>query len=201
MIKAVVFDLGGVVFQNGTKLFLEELSKQYNLGHEFVNSVVNGKAGDMYREGKITRDEFWERVSKELGIIVNIDELESAWINKYTLIEETKEIIDELKKEYRLFYLSDNVRERVQQINTKHNFIEWFEGGIFSHEVGVRKPHPDVYKAAIQKIGVDPSEIVFIDDKEKNLKPADELGMNALLFSTPHQLREDLIKLGVIISL
>lgn len=201
MIKVLLFDLGGVVFENGTKLFITEFSEKYNLGREFVESIINGKLGDDYREGKITRDEFWDKVVKQLGISANIDELEEAWISKYTLIKETKEIIDELKEEYKLYYLSDNVRERVEKISNKHNFLEWFEGGIFSHEVGIRKPHPGVYKAAIEKIGVKPEEIVFIDDKEKNLPPAETLGMSVLLYSTPHQLREDLVKLGIIISL
>jgi HAD superfamily hydrolase (TIGR01509 family) len=201
MIKVLLFDLGGVVFQNGTKLFLHELAAKYNLGIEFVNQVINGEKGDRYREGKMSRDAFWEAVVNELGIHADIDTLEEEWINKYTLIEETKAIIDELKKEYKLYFLSDNVRERVEKISLKHNFLEWFEGGIFSHEVGVRKPHPNVYKAAIKKIGVSPEEMIFIDDKEENLPPAEELGMNVLLFSTPHQLREDLLKLGVILSL
>lgn len=201
MIKVVLFDLGGVVFENGTKLFITEIAERYNLGREFVSSVLNGELGTQYREGKISRDEFWSAATKELGIHVSIDELEEAWINHYNLIEETKEIIDELKKQYKLYYLSDNVKERVEKISTKHNFLEWFEGGIFSHEVGARKPQPEVYKAALEKIGVPPEEIVFIDDKEENLPPAEELGMNVLLFTDPHQLREDLIKLGVIISL
>lgn len=197
----MLFDLGGVVFENGTKLFITELAETYNLGREFVSGVINGEAGNNYREGKMSRDDYWKAVTKELGIKADIDALEEAWISKYNLIEETKEIIDELKKQYKLYYLSDNVRERVEKISTKHNFLEWFEGGIFSHEVGARKPQPEVYKAALEKIGVPPEEIVFIDDKEENLSPAEELGMNVLLFTDPHQLREDLIKLGVIISL
>jgi putative hydrolase of the HAD superfamily len=201
MIKVILFDLGGVVFYNGTKLFLDELATKYNLGREFVASVVNGKLGDEYREGKIGRDEFWSQVITDLGIEADIDMLEEGWINKYDIIEETKEIIDELKHDYKLYYLSDNVRERIEKLSTKHNFLEWFDGGIFSHEVGVRKPHPDVYKAAIEKIGVDPCEIVFIDDTQKNLPPAEAQGMNVLLFTTSHQLREDLLKLGVIIAL
>lgn len=201
MIKALLFDLGGVVFQNGTKLFLNELAAEYNLGREFVAQVVNGELGDLYREGKITRDEFWKKVVHTLGIEADIDTLEESWIRKYTLIDETKQIIDELKNDYKLYYLSDNVRERVEKISTNHNFLEWFEGGIFSHEVGVRKPHAKVYQIALEKMQLDPSEVIFIDDKEENLPPAEELGMNVLLFSNAHQLREDLIKLGVIISL
>jgi epoxide hydrolase-like predicted phosphatase len=198
MIKVVIFDLGGVLFTNGTKQFITFLSQQYNLDRELVKDVLDGDLGSQYREGKINRDTFWKQTLEKLKINVDIDRLEEQWINGYELIAGTKDIIFELNKQYKVYYLSDNVRERVEKINNRYNFLQWFEDGIFSHEVGVRKPNPEIYKYALQKINVEPHEAIFIDDKPSALAPAHEMGMKTILFESPEQVRNQLIELSVL---
>ena len=193
MIKAIIFDLGGVLFTNGTKQFIEKISKRYGIEESKVKEVMDGDLGTQYREAKITRDEFWNRALKELDIKTDIDDLEREWIDGYELIEGTRDIIQKLSSKYRIFFLSDNVRERVNKVNDRYNFLEWFESGVFSHEVGVRKPNPEIYKIVLDKIGIDPSEAVFIDDKSEMLIPANELGITTYLFTSPDKLRENLV--------
>ncbi len=192
MIKAIIFDLGGVLFTNGTKKFIEDISARYNLDKEVVKDIMDGEIGSNYREAKITRDEFWKQVLEKLHINEDIDKLEDEWINGYELIEGTKEIILELAKKYKVLYLSDNVKERVERINDKYGFMAWFENGIFSHEAGVRKPNSQIYKLALEKAGVEAEEAVFIDDKAPFLEPAKEMGMTTFVFQTPKKLKEDL---------
>src|SRR3990167_2597682 len=184
MIKAIIFDLGGVLFTNGMRRFVKDISAKYNLEPERINAIIDGKTGSQYREAKITRDEFWKIVLKKLNIPERNDDLEEQWINGYELIEGTKDIILELEKKYKVYYLSDNVRERVDRLNNKYNFLEWFEGGIFSHEVGVRKPHPEIYRKALEKAQVEPTEAVFIDDKQTALEPAIKMGITSILFES-----------------
>lgn len=62
MIKAIIFDLGGVLFTNGTKKFIEDISARYNLDKEAVKDIMDGEIGSNYREAKITREEFWKQV-------------------------------------------------------------------------------------------------------------------------------------------
>lgn len=97
-----------------------------------------------------------------------------------------------------VYYLSDNVRERVNRINNKYNFLEWFEDGIFSHEVGVRKPNPEIYKYTLSKAQVQPEETIFIDDKQSALDPAKKMGIITILFESPEQLRQDLLEMKVL---
>jgi len=194
VIKAVIFDLGGVLFTNGTKKFIQDVSQTYDLDPQLVKEVMDGELGSQYREAKITRDEFWRAALEKLSISESIDSLERQWIDGYELIEGTKDIILELSKKYKVFYLSDNVRERVDKINSKYNFLEWFEDGIFSHEVGVRKPNPEIYKYTLKKAQVNPNEAIFIDDKQSALDPAKEMGITTILFESPEQLRTRLVE-------
>lgn len=198
MIKLIIFDLGGVLFTNGTKRFIEVISERYNLEKEKVKDVMDGEIGTEYREGKIGRDEFWKRVVEKLNINEDIDKLESEWIDGYELIEGTRDIILQLREKYKVFYLSDNVRERVERINAKYGFMDWFSSGVFSHEAGVRKPDPEIYKLTLAKAGEVAGSAVFIDDKPQFLVPAAELGMTTFLFESPEKLREELKEKGIL---
>lgn len=192
MIKAFFFDLGGVVFTNGTKKFSEDIAKRFNLDKELVLEVMDRSIGSDYRENKISREEFWQRVFEKLHIDGDMDKLEEEWIDGYQIIEGTKEIILELAKKYQVFYLSDNTKSRVESLDKRYAFKQWFVGGVFSYEVGFRKPNPEIYRLAAEIAGVSPAESVFIDDKAPFLEPAKQIGMTTFLFETPEKLREDL---------
>lgn len=195
MIKAIIFDLGGVLFTNGTGQFIDTLVARYHIDRERVKNIIDGEIGTLYREAKISRDEFWNRVIKGLGIVAKADNLESEWIDGYKLIAGTRELITDLSKKYRVYYLSDNVRERVEKLNKKYDFLRLFDGGIFSHEVGVRKPDPRIYRFILDMAKINPEEAVYIDDKPQNLVPAQTLGMTIFLFESPEELRKDFLKI------
>ncbi|MDO8552645.1 MAG: HAD family phosphatase [bacterium] len=198
MIKAIIFDLGGVLFTNGAKKFIDDISARYAIDKEIVRNVIDGEIGTKYREGKITRDEFWKQVLTNLNLKEDSNTLESEWIDDYKLIEGTRDIIFELRRKYKVYYLSDNVRERVMRLDERYGFIKWFEGGIFSHEAGVRKPNPQIYKLAMEKANVKPEEAVYIDDKASCIEPAEYMGMTAFLFENPDKLRRELMDKGIL---
>jgi len=188
MITTFLFDLGGVLFTNGTKKFIKEISLSHKISENEVKDVIDGEIGSLYRESKITRDEFWRQVIEKLHLNESADVLEKQWIDGYEIISGTKQIIMELSNKYSLYYLSDNVKERVDALDKKFDFLKLFKGGIFSHEVGVRKPNPKIYEFALNKSNSNPEQTVFIDDKAMMLKPAKILGINTILFTTPDEL-------------
>lgn len=197
MYKLILFDLGGVLFTNGTKKFIDNLSTRYNIPLVKIQEIIDGNIGTQYREGKISKNEFWQKVISILGLKENINTLENEWINGYELIGGTKDIILSLKGKYKLYYLSDNVEERVRKLDQKFGFLQWFDDGIFSHKIGVRKPNPLVYKAALEKANAIPAETIFIDDKPHFLIPAREMGITAIHFESPEKLKKNLQRLNI----
>ncbi len=201
MVKAVIFDLGGVYFEDGTEVCVEKISKEYNLSPEAVKSVLSNssKLGGDYRRGKISENEFWDGAIKTWGIDAKTEDLSRAWLTCYTPIEGTEEIIIKLKKQgLRLYILSDNVKERVNYLQERYNFLNYFDDTVFSYEVHIVKPDgPDIFKEAVKKAGVEESEIVYVDDVEKYVKEGEKLGINAIHFKNPTQLEEELKALGL----
>lgn len=198
MIKLILFDLGGVLFTDGTSKFIKSISTRYDIPLEKVSDIVNGELGLKYREAQITRDEFWNQLVSKLSLNENIIDLENEWISYYELFEKTKEIIIKLKEKYKVYYLSNNVKERAERLNEKFDYLKLFDGGVYSHEVKAIKPDPRIYEFALNKAGFSANETVFIDDKESSLEPARKMGIETILFENSDKLEADLIKLGVL---
>jgi len=197
MVKAIIFDLGGVLFTNGTAAFVKKIMTRYGQDETTVRDVLDGRLGSLYRESKISREEFWREAKEALGLNEDMSELEREWIGSYELIEGTKNIIKMLARTYKVYFLSDNVRERVDELEQKYYFLSLFSGGIFSHEVGIRKPDARIYKIVLDLARVDSDEAIYIDDKPHFLSPAHALGMTTFAFTTPEHLREDLKTRGI----
>jgi putative hydrolase of the HAD superfamily len=60
-----------------------------------------------------------------------------------------------------------------------------FDVRVFSCEAGLCKPEPEIYRNCLSKLGVSPSEVLFIDDREPNIRTAEALGLHAVLFTDP----------------
>jgi len=197
-IKTVIFDLGGVYFTDGTKRAIDIISQRWNLDQSKVADVFKGKIGTAYRESQISHDEFWRQAKETLGIDAPMEELAEIWLNGYVPIEGTVEIIKELKeKGYEILYLSDNVQERIDYIEEKYHFLQYFKSGVFSHIAGVRKPNPKIYQLALEESSNPAENCVYIDDKPNLLEEADKLGMATIAFVNAVETRKKLIELGV----
>jgi len=197
-IKTVIFDLGGVYFTDGTKRAIDIISQRWNLDRSKVADVFKGKIGTAYRESQISHEEFWRQAKETLGIDAPMEELAEIWLNGYVPIEGTVEIIKELKeKGYEILYLSDNVQERIDYIEEKYHFLQYFKSGVFSHIAGVRKPNPKIYQLALEESSNPAENCVYIDDKPNLLEEADKLGMATIAFVNAVETRKKLIELGV----
>jgi putative hydrolase of the HAD superfamily len=60
-----------------------------------------------------------------------------------------------------------------------------FDVRVFSCEAGLCKPEPEIYRNCLTKLGVQPREVLFLDDREPNIRAAEALGMHAVLFTDP----------------
>lgn len=197
-IKTIILDLGGVYFTDGTKESIEIISSRYRIEREKVQKVLHGELGALYRRGDIGGNVFWAKAKLFWGINVHSDLLSEIWLQSYKVFEGTETAIKQLYHTgYELLYLSDNVRERVQYLSEKYDFLKWFSAGVFSYEVRTRKPDMVMYQAVLAKSTSFAENCVYIDDCYELLEPAKQLGMHIIHFKNPIQLVDDLKKLGV----
>ena len=92
-----------------------------------------------------------------------------------------------LRSRYRTVLLSnsfDGAREREED---RYHFAELVDFIIYSHEVGLAKPDPRIYTLTSQRLGVQPHEIVFLDDAERNIAAAAAYGFHTVLYHNTAQ--------------
>ncbi|MFH0954764.1 MAG: HAD family phosphatase [Candidatus Micrarchaeota archaeon] len=200
MIKAVVFDMGGVVLVGKFELIIQRVSEKLGID----KSILEGLGQDEYEKkaltGKMSHKEFLELLKKKAGLHQSIEQLQSIWKAAYLEVmpvnEGLLEIAKKLKKKYKVALLS-NLNDFHAEITKERGLFEPFDPCLLSCEVGLAKPDPKIFELVLKKMKLLANECVFVDDRERHLKPAKEMGFQTILFKNNEQLVNDLQKLGV----
>ena len=186
-IKSVIFDLGGVIY--GVD-YHKTINAFKALGIDRFEEVY-AKAGqsDLFNdleEGKISRDVFVERIKTLSGQDMISSHIFIAW-NSMLLgfMPDALTCLKRLRGSYRLFLLSNTNEIHIQEIESRvgaevfSDFCALFEKVYLSHELGLRKPHPEVFTHIIEEQGLAASETLFIDDSIQHVEGAIKAGLRA----------------------
>ncbi len=91
--------------------------------------------------------------------------------------------IQELKRMgKRVFYLSNYSAFSVKANRGVLDFLPYMDGGVFSYQVRVVKPNPEIYRLLCEKYNLNAEECLFTDDMPDNIAAARECGFHAVLF-------------------
>jgi epoxide hydrolase-like predicted phosphatase len=118
---------------------------------------------------------------------------EEIW-GGYEWNTEMMEFILSLKPKYKTGVISDawsGTREGMKDIINS----DIFDVIVFSAEEGVQKPDPEIYYRALTQLGIAPGEAIFVDDRERNVEGAREVGMHAVVFTDNAQAKEEIERL------
>lgn len=177
-IKWIIFDAMGVIFEEGHDL--HELVIPFL--HERDHKISADKIENIYYEaskGDITSFDFW----KMLGFGEQYPEIEKLYLDSCLSLDPTfTEIAKELRKKYKIGYLSNDVNEWSTYLRKKFNLNKLFDAILVSGEVGLRKPDPRIFEFLLKKTNSKGNECIFIDDNLKNLTAASEFDINTVRF-------------------
>lgn len=190
MFTCILFDFFDVIRTDGYKRWLE--ARDIELEGPYVTITERFDAGIITLEG------FFE----ELAAIEGLDAKEiKAEQETYSNINYgVLKIIDELHGPYKIGLVSNCGSEFLRGLLAEHDLDKYFDEIIISSEVGAIKPNPKIFEIAIERIGVNADETIFIDDKSKYIAGAEQIGITGIHFPNfdgSIKLREDLIKLGI----
>ncbi|MBI3034994.1 HAD family phosphatase [Candidatus Woesearchaeota archaeon] len=193
----LVFDLSGVFFNDGLKVAVKRISDEFKLNPEIVEFVLNGSFAQKYRTGLIETEEFWKQ-AKDYLKVDDIKEIKKIFFESYHPHEESVQLLKSLKnKKIKTAFLSNSPKDRTEFLNKKYNFISLFDFGLFSFEAHAWKPDKEIYQKFLKKFNLNPNDVIYIDDRERDIKPAKELGMRIILFQNINQLKDELKKIGI----
>lgn len=185
MIRAVVFDIGGVLEITpppGTAAAAWE--RRWGLAEGELDSRLDHlwQAGAL---GHITEEDVRDGIAETLGRTpAEVDAfMDDAWAEYLGVLNtELAEYLQSLHGPYLTGIISNSfvgAREREQE---RYRFHEMTDVLVYSHEVGVAKPDPRIYELAGQLLGVEPAEMVFLDDHPPAVEGARAVGIHAIQF-------------------
>jgi epoxide hydrolase-like predicted phosphatase len=199
MIKAICFDLDGVLFtEQSFRNFMKDLPKEVNDPEKVEYVLYKSPEMQDFKSGRINEEQFWKFAKKELEITADIDQIRSVFQNSYVM---RQEVVDYIKKVrgagYKTCVCSNNFPTRINALQGKLRFLDYFDTVILSYEVGFKKPAKEIFQALIDKSGFKPEEIVFADDNESRLTGAKESGINTFVYEDFDSFVKNLENLGV----
>ena len=201
MIKAIIFDIGGVVYLGK----MEDSFSKLN----FLLGLKEGSINDLFlrnREplliGKITSKEFYILVTHTFSLNFSSKEVHDLWIRAWAetsgLNKELVTLIKKLKTKYKVACISDATSFDVE-LDNKTGIKELFKPYVNSCDFGMTKSNPKLFGLVLKKLNVNPKECIFIDDRPKHFGIPKELGAKTIPFENNLQLFKELRELGVII--
>jgi putative hydrolase of the HAD superfamily len=151
-----------------------------------------------YDEGKLSGLAFWQKFLHDADLSLDQSKVEelSRWDARMWTTQNPAMLAwhEHLKQQGLLTAILSNMGDNVLE-NIEHEFawIHQFDVLVWSFQLRMAKPDPAIYRYTLNKLGTQPEETLFIDDKLVNIEAAQALGMKGIEFSTVEKLRADLI--------
>jgi putative hydrolase of the HAD superfamily len=183
MIKAVFFDFGGVLAEEGFREGLKAIGKRNGLDPEQFFSVAREL---IHRTGYVTgaSDEanYWDALRKATGIKGSDRELRRIILDRFTLRERMFGIVKKVRSLGLITAILSDQTNWLDEINRRSPFYRHFDFVFNSYVLGKSKRDVAVFGQVCAIVGVKPREALFIDDAVENTKKAQASGMRTVLF-------------------
>lgn len=202
----IVWDFGGVLFSwRPTELLKRELPERATddtSAAHWVKQIFQGYGGDWgdFDRGTVTVPALVERIAGRTGLAA----------------EEVQAVVDGVPSELRpiagsvallarlrdaghtQFYLSNMPAPYADHLEASHDFVGWFDRGVFSARVNLIKPERSIFDLAAEQFGTAPEELLFFDDHPPNVEAARAAGWQAELFADAAQAEAHLKERGLL---
>jgi len=198
-ITTLFLDIGGVLLTNGWDHNIRtRAAEKFSLDYEEINERHH-LTFDTYEEGKLSLDEYLERVVFYQMRTFSKEEFKAFMFAQSQPFPGMIELVSKLKNQYclQVAAVSNEGRElsvyRVQQFKLG-TFIDFFVSSCFVH---YRKPDADIYRIALDIAQVSPQQVIYIDDRAMFVEVAQRLGINGILHTGQKETQKALEGLGL----
>ncbi|HCC03655.1 MAG TPA: hypothetical protein DEP51_02195 [Clostridiales bacterium] len=196
MIKNIIFDLAGVIFDFNPKKYIQNFGYDEKNTEILLKEVFLGKEWmELATKPKGTFKEVKEKIKKRIPeYSKEIDELENGnWLSILTIRKDEELFFKEVKTNgFNVYILSDLSKECYDYDITLSDVFQVADGATYSFEVGSNKPNTNNFTTLLNKYDLIPNESIFIDDNPNNIKTANELGIHGIVFKNLEQCKKEL---------
>jgi len=195
-IKAVFFDLGGVIvrteYQSPRQHLAERLSMEYD---DLIRLVFDSPTAQQATVGEVTSAEHWATVMKRLKRPTSETQtIRDEFFAGDVVDRELLKFVHSLRPRYKTGLIS-NAFDDLRPFIVREKFDDAFDHMIISAEVRAAKPGAKIYNIALEQLQVQAEEAVFVDDFIENIVACEKLGIKGIHFKSPESALQQLKQL------
>ncbi|WP_200900405.1 HAD family hydrolase [Rubrobacter aplysinae] len=201
-LDTVVFDIGNVLIDWNPRYLYRKMFDTEKEMETFVSDVdVMGWHLEQDR-GRSLEEGTEALISRHPEYAAEIEAFYGRWEEMFGgEIEGAVRVLGELRAlGYPLYALTNYSSETFPLAREQYGFLRWFDEIVVSGEEGFVKPDREIYDLLVERTGLDPARSAFVDDKEENVRTAEGLGFTGVVFRDGAELREEMIRLGLLSS-
>jgi putative hydrolase of the HAD superfamily len=200
-LRAVIFDYGKVLSLSADGDAHRELVATTGLPLEIFEQHYWANR-DAYDVGTLGGRTYWEKIARDSGVRFSEEQLTHLvvtdtrmWLN---VNEPMLAWAGQLRTAgFRIAILSNLGDALVEHMVTKVDWVKRFHHATWSSKLNIVKPNPVIYLHTVERLGVEPQEALFIDDKPENIHAAEALGIHGICFTDIAALVEQLKARGL----
>lgn len=199
--KAVVFDFGAVLFQWHPLALLQQTVPELapdeagarRVAAQVFESFTPDSDWARFDLGLVAEDELAQRIATRMGAQAQqVRRIIDAIPPHLQPQEPSVALFRQLKAAgHRMYFLSNMPVPYARHLQRHNNFIAEFADGIFSGDVGLVKPHAEIFALAESRFDLDPARTLFIDDHAGNIEAARARGWQGVRFESAEQVERD----------
>lgn len=200
----VVFDFGAVLFGWRPDLLVAQqfpaLAATPQAARALAHDIFHHDDWQSFDRGVLELDHVIDRTARRLALPgEGMSTLMSGIGERLTPIPDTVALLTRLRLrrerlgDVRLYFLSNMPAPFARVLERRHDFLRWFDGGVFSGDVQLIKPDPAIYALLEARFGLEPARTVFVDDLAANVAVAQSRGWRGIRFESAAQVEPHLI--------
>lgn len=188
-IKAVIFDMGGVLLRTVDPAPREAIAKRFGVTRaELEDFIFNSETSIRSEIGQLSDVDHWHTVMRHFGQPVDdYLTLYDEYFSGDAIDQDMLAFAASLKPKHKVALLSNAWENARPMLSERFDFLHIFDESIYSSEIGVRKPDEAMYFIMLDRLGVKSQEALFIDDMQLNVHGARRIGMHSLLHTTTQE--------------
>ena len=195
MIKAVVFDFGGVLATEGFKEGLKAIGRKNGLDpDEFFLTASELVYQTGYVAGMSGEPEYWKAIRERTGVTASDEELRNEILSRFSLRPKILSVIRNLRDAGMSTAVLSDQTNWLNEINSGSPFYHNFDFVFNSFELKKTKRDSSVFRDICSAIGVEPGEVLFIDDNVENIRRAKAEGLIAMHFKDVNGFEKEIEK-------
>ncbi len=200
-IKAIIFDLGNVLVDFDHMIAARKIAAFTDKdGGQMYRLFFDSELTGLFEEGKVSAEGFFKEVKRLLNLRISYEEFLPIWNEIFFLSKKNKDVYNiakKLKSNYKTALLSNVNILHFDYLKKNFPVFDAFDHIITSYKIGLRKPHPSIYRNALKLLKEPAGSVFYTDDRRDLIEKANALGIRGFWFEGVGKLKKDFISVGI----